>query len=134
MKKDLLKKLGKSVLRILTALLIILGIPALAYWLWQPGKADFKFHCDHWNNAIWLGHGWLGDDSWFLRNKRNKDNFRIAGDRRARLEKMGTRHCHLLRMGDGQIQVADLAKLYAVKQSVMCPHPFSKGSVYNAGR
>ena len=88
MKKDLLKKLGKSVLRILTALLIVLGIPALAYWLWQPGKADFKFHCDHWNNAIWLGHGWLGDDSWFLRNKRNKDNFRSAGKISALFKKL----------------------------------------------
>ena len=76
MRNDLLKKLGKSVLRISAALLIILGIPALCYWIWQPGNDDFKFTYPHYNNAIWLGHGWLGDDSWFARNKRNKENFR----------------------------------------------------------
>ena len=77
MKKDLLEKLGKSVLRILTALVIILGITALCSWIWQPGKADFKFTYN-WNNAIWLSHGWLGDDSWFIRNKRDKEKFRSA--------------------------------------------------------
>lgn len=77
MKKDLFKKLGKSILRISSALVIILGIPALCYWLWQPGKDNFKFTYN-WNNAIWLSHGWLSDDSWFLRNKRNKENFRSA--------------------------------------------------------
>ena len=74
MKKLFLEKLGKSVLRIVTALAVVLGIPALCYWVWQPGSNTPlpEYH----NNAIWLGHGWLGDDSWFIRNKRNKDDFR----------------------------------------------------------
>ena len=74
MNKDLLKKLGKSLLRIAAALIIILGVPALCYWVWQPGSCEPL--PEYANNAIWLGHGWLGDDSWFIRNKRNKDDFR----------------------------------------------------------
>ena len=74
MKHGILKKLGKSTLRITAALAIIFGIPALCYWLWNPGSeepfTDLK------DNAVWLGHGWLGDDGWFERNKRNKENFR----------------------------------------------------------
>ena len=74
MKKELLKKFGESFLRISAALAVILGVPAVVYWLWSPGSdepfPEFK------ENAIWLSHGWLGDDGWFERNNRNKDNFR----------------------------------------------------------
>ncbi len=74
MKKDWLKKLGKSAFRIVAALAVVLGIPAIAYLLWQPGSNTPLPEYD--NNAIWLGHGWLGDDGWFERNNRNKDDFR----------------------------------------------------------
>ena len=74
MNKDLLKKLEKSALRIVSALTIILGIPVFCYWVWQPGSNDPL--PEYSNNAIWLGHGWLGDDSWFSRNNRNKEDFR----------------------------------------------------------
>ena len=74
MNKDLLKKLGKSTLRIVVVLAIILGVPVLCYWIWQPGGSEPL--PEYRNNAIWLGHGWLGDDSWFIRNNRNKNDFR----------------------------------------------------------
>ncbi|MBR2345617.1 MAG: hypothetical protein IKA71_07540, partial [Lentisphaeria bacterium] len=74
MNKDLLKKFGKSLLRIAAALAVILGIPAIAYLLWQPGSNTPLQ--EYANNAIWIGHGWMGDDGWFERNNRNKDNFR----------------------------------------------------------
>ena len=74
MRNDLLKKLEKSALRIVAALAFILGIPALGYLIWQPGSEaplpDFA------NNAIWIGHGWLGDDAWFIRNGRDPAKFR----------------------------------------------------------
>ena len=67
-------KLGKSALRIAAALAVILGIPALGYLIWQPGNdaplPEFA------NNAIWIGHGWLGDDAWFARNGRDPAEFR----------------------------------------------------------
>jgi len=69
-----LKKLGQSVLRIIAALALILGVPALCYLVWQPGSdaplPEFR------NNAIWIGHGWLGDDAWFARNGRDPAEFR----------------------------------------------------------
>ena len=74
MKKDWQKKLGKSLLRIVAALAVVLGIPAIAYLLWQPGSNTPL--PEYANNAIWIGHGWMGDDGWFERNNRNKDNFR----------------------------------------------------------
>lgn len=62
--------------RILSAVAIFCGIVLFAYALWQPGSSKGlpKFK----NNAIWLGHGWLGDDLWFKRNKRNFADFRSA--------------------------------------------------------
>ena len=79
MRNGLLEKLGKSVLRIVAALAIILGVPALGYLIWQPGSETplpaFT------NNAIWIGHGWLGDDAWFARNGRNPAEFRSEAKR-----------------------------------------------------
>ena len=71
-----MKKFLKSLLRILLAVAIFCGIVLLIYVLWQPGsnKVLPKFE----NNAIWLGHGWFGDDLWFKRNKRNFEDFRSA--------------------------------------------------------
>ena len=66
----------KSLLRIIVALAVVLGVPAVIYFVWQPGS--FEKMPEFRNNAIWLGHGWLGDDSWFVRNKRRKDDFRSA--------------------------------------------------------
>ena len=74
MKKNFLKKIAESTVRIVAALAIILGISALCYWVWQPGSNDPL--PEYSNNAIWLGHGWLGNDSWFSRNNRNKEDFR----------------------------------------------------------
>ena len=74
MKRDIWKKIGVSTLRITAALAVIFGLPAICYWLWQPGEE--KTFTGLQDNAIWIGHGWLGDDSWFERNKRNKDDFR----------------------------------------------------------
>ena len=71
-----MKKILKSMLRILLAVAIFCGIVLLVYALWQPGsnKVLPKFE----NNAFWLGHGWFGDDLWFKRNKRNFEDFRNA--------------------------------------------------------
>ena len=74
MGNGLLKKLGKSVSRIVAALAVILGIPAVIYLFWQPGSGEPL--PPYPGNAIWIGHGWLGDDAWFARNRRNKADFR----------------------------------------------------------
>ena len=84
--KELLAKAGESMLRIVAALAIISGIAALGYWLWQPGS--YAALPAYSNNAIWLGHGWLGDDGWFVRNERNKDDFRSAAKISALFKKL----------------------------------------------
>ena len=67
-------KLAKSILRIIAALALVFGVLAGCYWIWQPGSnASLPVFAD---NAIWLGHGWLGDDGWFKRNNRNMADFR----------------------------------------------------------
>ena len=74
MKKESVKKTGKSMLRISVLLAVVFGIPALCYWIWQPGD-DLPLP-EYPDNAVWIGHGWLGHDSWFSRNQRSKDDFR----------------------------------------------------------
>ena len=74
MKLILLKRLGKSLLRIIAALAIVFGVLAGGYWLWWPGSNAPLPRSS--NNAIWLGHGWMGDDGWFKRSNRNVSDFR----------------------------------------------------------
>ena len=84
--KKILLQVGKSALRIIAALAIIAIMIVLGYGLWFPGSdaplPEFP------NNAIWLGHGWLGDDGWFERNSRSKDDFRDIKKITALLKKL----------------------------------------------
>jgi len=54
--------------RVLTALLVLLLLPAVAWMFWEPGKEITDGRHDLGRNGIWLQHGWLGDDDWFHRN------------------------------------------------------------------
>ena len=47
----------------------------LAHWRWQPGLQIRDGRDDLGRNALWLGHGWLGADSWF-QNDAEKTRFR----------------------------------------------------------
>lgn len=57
-----------------------------AYSLWSPGKVVTDGRFDRMYNGIWLQHGWLGDDAWFARNKRDVQPFRDSGKIRALAE------------------------------------------------
>jgi len=86
MQLNLLKRLGKSILRIIVALAIVFGVLASGYWIWRPGSnASLPAFSD---NAIWLGHGWLGDDGWFRRNDRNVADFRDVDKCTALLQRL----------------------------------------------
>ena len=74
MKHVLFQKFGKSLLRIVFLLTVILGGAALCYLLWDPGS-DTPLP-DYSGNAIWIGHGWLGDDAWFERKQADRTDFR----------------------------------------------------------
>jgi len=56
----------------LTCVVAVAG--ALGGWLlWSPGLEVRDGRHDRGHNAIWLAHGWLGGDSWFIRyNKTNE--------------------------------------------------------------
>ena len=115
MRNGLLPKLGKSALRIIAALAVILGIPTVIYWLWQPGSEEPL--PSYPGNATWIGHGWLGGDGWFIRNRRNKTDFRDAGKisalfRRLQDNQITTVYPHLCpARPDGKIAAYDDAQV-----------------------
>lgn len=49
---------------------MVLAMLVAAYWLWTPGRVYTDGRRDRRCNGIWLQHGWLGDDAWFIRNRR----------------------------------------------------------------
>ncbi|MDR0933362.1 MAG: hypothetical protein LBM70_10155 [Victivallales bacterium] len=75
-KSTLLLKLSTSLLRIAIALCIVLSVPTLFYYLWKPGAINSEGKLNQGQNAIWLEHGWLGDDAWFARNSREISRYR----------------------------------------------------------
>lgn len=67
------KNLLASLRRILIALVSIAAIGTLALLLWQPGLDVRDGRNDRGQNAIWIGHGWLGADSWFIQHKKTNE-------------------------------------------------------------
>ena len=66
---------------------------AFAYLLWTPGLDIRDGRHDLGRNGIWLGHGWLGADEWFIRNKKTNDFERFRNTARIRdLEDRLRRH------------------------------------------
>lgn len=74
---------------------LIVGI-VLAYMVWSPGKpiADGRFDLE--DNAMWLQHGWLGDDRWFELHDRDKTLFRSRERIRALREVLEQHHINHL--------------------------------------
>jgi len=52
------------------------GVLYLAYFVWSPGIRVPDGRHDLRTNGIWIQHGWLGDDSWFQRYRKDKTLFR----------------------------------------------------------
>jgi hypothetical protein len=45
----------------------------VAYGLWSPGLDIRDGRHDRGRNGIWLSHGWLGADEWFVRNSKTNE-------------------------------------------------------------
>lgn len=73
--------------------IVFLGLIALAYPVWQPGKDIRDGRHDLGKNGIWLQHGWLADDAWFTRNQRtNQMQFRSPEKVKALAAQLRTHH------------------------------------------
>jgi Glycosyl hydrolases family 18 len=72
---------------------LLLGI-WLGYWLWAPGLDVRDGRDDRGRNGIWLGHGWLGGDDWFIRNGKTNEIARFRDSVRIRelAEKLRRHH------------------------------------------
>ena len=57
-------------------LLVLIVFLSAEYLLWNPGLSLTDGRHDLGRNGIWLGHGWLGDDTWFNENARDTTKFR----------------------------------------------------------
>lgn len=68
---------ARRLLLISGVLLALFGSCVLAYLAWSPGKQIRDGRHDLRSNGIWISHGWLGDDEWFV-NRRDKAHFRDA--------------------------------------------------------
>jgi hypothetical protein len=48
----------------------------VGYHFWEPGRKVTDGRHDRGRNAIWLQHGWIGDDAWFKQNRKDRARFR----------------------------------------------------------
>jgi hypothetical protein len=67
--KNLLKPPWRTIAGGILVLLIFFG----AYAAWQPGADIRDGRHDLGSNGIWIGHGWLGADKWFIENGKTNE-------------------------------------------------------------
>lgn len=68
-----LKALDKPPWRTIVPGCTLLLMVWLGLFLWHPGLDVRDGHHDRGQNGIWLSHGWLGDDSWFIENGKTNE-------------------------------------------------------------
>jgi hypothetical protein len=101
---------------------VTLGLCAAAiitWFCWTPGLDVRDGRHDRRTNAIWMQHGWLGDDAWFERNNRmeKKDSFRSSEHLQQVADLMRAHHIayvfpHLCpAQPDGSAAVSDVAQV-----------------------
>ena len=73
---------------------IIIGL-GLAYLLWTPGLDIRDGRHDRGHNGIWLAHGWLGGDEWFIRNSKTNELQRYRDGAQIRQLADKLRHHHI---------------------------------------
>ena len=65
--------------RLWAGLAALFFVLIIAHWRWQPGLTVRDGRDDLNRNALWIGHGWLGAESWFANDSAaQKARFRDA--------------------------------------------------------
>lgn len=57
--------------RVLAAVFVFALVIVVGWIAWEPGVVIVDGRHDRGHNGIWLQHGWLGDDEWFIRNSKD---------------------------------------------------------------
>ncbi|MBM3162373.1 MAG: hypothetical protein FJZ79_03420 [Chlorobi bacterium] len=70
------EKIMRRSLHLILLLPVIALVTAFAWHAMSPGRSVTEGRADLRTNGIWLQHGWIGDDEWFLRNRRDRSKFR----------------------------------------------------------
>lgn len=84
------RTLGRSVRRVAIAVVSVIAAGFLAYAFWRPGLDVRDGRNDRGSNAIWLAHGWLGANEWFIRNNKTNEftKYRSLASIKALAEKL----------------------------------------------
>jgi hypothetical protein len=86
--------LARSIRRVAFAVLAVIAVVLLAGALWRPGLDITDGRHDRGSNGVWLAHGWLGADEWFLRNNKTNEfaKYRSRANVQALAEKLRRQH------------------------------------------
>jgi hypothetical protein len=66
-----------------------------SYLLWRPGLDVRDGHDDRGSNGVWLAHGWIGADEWFLKNNKTNEFVRYRHPARIRALAEKLQHYHI---------------------------------------
>jgi len=105
--------------RLVAGLLVFCAAVGIAWFCWTPGLDVRDGRHDRGTNAIWMQHGWFGDDAWFERNHRveKKASFRVRAQIKETADLMRTHRIayvfpHLCpAQPDGAIAPSDAAQV-----------------------
>jgi hypothetical protein len=75
-------------------IVVVLAASWVGYRLWSPGLEVRDGRHDRGRNAIWLAHGWLGGDEWFIRYGKTNEftRYRDLGKIRELASKLRRHH------------------------------------------
>ena len=66
----------RNFIRIVILCLAAAGLVVAVYGLWTPGAREVRGVHDLGANGMWLSHGWLGDNGWFTKYRKNAVPYR----------------------------------------------------------
>jgi len=89
------RKIARTPWRTIFAGCCLLLVVGLGWLLWNPGLDVRDGRHDLGHNGIWLGHGWLGGDDWFIRNEKTNEIARFRDPTRIRELAERLRQCHI---------------------------------------